>query len=204
MTMDEARRAETAVHNLRVENERLKERVSELEKKLGRSGETQRRTPDSNVLKLIEQKNVRLEEYAAELEQKHELLQEAAKELSQRNEQLSLWMTTLKLYAQIFENEASAMIGLNREGKVILFNKTAPSIVGESVKSALHKPIDTIDFGSLDPATPRLVQEALSSHKQVANLVRVFDKQVSTVVYPMGSEGEGSGVLVKITVTTDK
>ena len=200
--MSEADSAESIARSLQIENKHLKERILDMEKKINRSGggETQRRAPDMGVMKLIEQKNARLEEYAAELEQKHDLLQEATKEMAQRNEQLSLWMSTLKLYAQIFENEVAAMIGLNQDGKIILLNKNAPSVLGQELKEHLYKPIDSLDFSSLDPNTPTLVQQVLSDHKEVSSKVEAGGRKVTTVVYPMGSESEGAGALVKITV----
>ena len=200
--MNEADSVESIARILKIENQHLKDRIVELEKKAGRtsSGDTQRRTPDMGVMKLIEQKNTRLEEYAAELEQKHELLQEATKEMAQRNEQLSLWMSTLKLYAQIFENEAAAMIGLNQDGKIILLNKNAPSVMGQDLKEHLYEPIDSLDFSALDPNTPTLVHQVLSDRKEVSSKVEAGGRKVTTVVYPMGSESEGAGALVKITV----
>jgi PAS domain-containing protein len=179
---------EEVLHQLKWENRMLKQRVFELEeklKKLGHVGKTDG-GHDSGVLKLLKTKN--------------EQLEEQREELRSTVEQLSLWMSTLRLYQEIFENESAAMIGVNKEGKIVLFNRTAPQILGEAFKVALHKPIETVDFASFDPSTPSLVRTTLSTHRSSSRSLQVRDRKVTTNIYPLGSEREPTGALVKISV----
>jgi PAS domain-containing protein len=192
---------EEILHQLKWENKLLKQRVFELEEKLQKAGVAPaKKDHDSSVMKLLRTKDDRLETYAAELEQKRDELQKTVEELEKRNSQLSLWMSTLRLYQEVFENEAAAMIGVNREGKIILFNRTAPQVLGEKFRAALHQPIEAVDFGSFDPTTPQLVRSTLQSRQPGTRSIRIRDRQVTTSVYPLGSEKELTGALLKILV----
>ena len=152
--MADDQQEETAIRSLLSENQRLKQRLFEFEEKLRKAAPTGESAPSSgsSVLKLIEHKDFQLEQYAARLEEKKDQLEEAVRELESRNAQLALWMASLRLYQDIFENDASAMIGVNREGCIILFNRTAPQLLGEKFKEALHKPIETADFRAFEGA----------------------------------------------------
>lgn len=193
---------EDILRQLKWENRLLKQRVFELEEKMGRPpGPEKSAGHDTSVLKLLKTKDERLEKYASELEQKRDELEKTVEELEKRNSQLSLWMSTLRLYQEIFENEASAMVGVNRDAKVVLFNRTAPLVLGEKFRAALHQPIEAVDFSSFDPSTPSMVRTTLVSRKPATRSLRVRDRQVTTTVYPLGSDKELTGALVKITVT---
>jgi len=201
--MDE-KTEEEVLHQLKWENRMLKQRVFELEEKLQKHGVPPDPKQETRLLKLLQQKDLQLEQYATELEQKRDELKKTIQDLEKRNEQLALWMASMRLYQDIFENESSVMIGVNQEGKVVLFNRSAAQILGEKIKDALHRPIDQVDFAALDPAIPRRVKEALGSGKLVMGSVQVKDRRVSTTAYPLGSATERAGVLVKITVTPEK
>ncbi len=199
--MDESD-GEDILRQLKWENRLLKQRAFELEEKLGKpAGPLEGAGPDTSVLKLLKTKDERLESYASELEQKRDELKNTVQELEKRNGQLSLWMSTLRLYQEIFENEAAAMVGVNRDGKVVLFNRSAPQVLGEKFHSALHQPIEAVDFSSFDPTTPALVRSTLASRQPATRSIRVRGRLVTTTVYPLGSEKELSGALVKIGVS---
>lgn len=193
---------EEVLRQLKWENRLLKQRVFELEEKLGKvAGPKESAGHDTSVLKLLKTKDERLEKYASELEQKRDELQDTVQELEKRNGQLSLWMSTLRLYQEIFENEAAAMVGVNKDGKVVLFNRTAPQVLGEKFRAALHQPIESVDFSSFDPSTAALVRSTLVSRQPATRSLRVRDRLVTTTVYPLGSEKEPTGALVKIGVS---
>lgn len=197
---------ETAVRHLLQENQRLKQRVFELEEKFRKmvpQGEGHTGS-GSSVLKLIEHKDFQLEQYAARLEEKKEQLEEAIRELERRNSQLSLWMSSLRLYQEIFENDASAMIGVNRDARIILFNRTAPQILGEKFKDALHQPIESVDFRAFDPETPKRVRESLAEHRVVDSSLLVRDRRVLTSIHPIGTEAKSRGALLRIEVISAK
>jgi len=204
--MADDQQEETAIRSLLSENQRLKKRLFEFEEKLRKAAPSGESGPSSgsSVLKLIEHKDFQLEQYAARLEEKKDQLEEAIRELEDRNAQLALWMASLHLYQDIFENDASAMIGVNREGCIILFNRTAPQILGEKFKEALHKPIETADFRAFDPDTARKVRDALAGRKPADSSVVVRDRRILTSVYPIGSEAESRGALIRIQVLSSK
>lgn len=194
---------EDVLRQLKWENRLLKQRVFELEEKAGQTGPSKEggsAGKDTSVLKLLRTKDERLEKYAGELEQKRDELQQTVGELEKRNAQLSLWMSTLRLYQEIFENESAAMVGVNRDGKIVLFNRTAPQVLGEKFRAALHQPIEAVDFSSFDPTTPSLVRTTLSTRRLATRSVKVRDRMVTTTVYPLGSEKELTGALVKVSV----
>jgi PAS domain-containing protein len=196
---DSADQEQTAVRRLSSENQRLKQRLFDLEekvRKMGTSGEGHS-SQGSSVIKLIEHKDFQLQQCAARLEEKKE-------QLAQATAELATWADTLRLYQDIFDNDASAMIGVNREGKIILFNRTAPQVLGEKFKDALHQPIDRADFAAFDPETPRRVREAIASCKPVDSSVVVRDRRILTTVRPIGSETETRGALIRIQVLSGK
>jgi PAS domain-containing protein len=197
---------QTAIRTLIQENQRLKQRVFDLEEKLRKmapSTEPQA-GQGSSVLKLIEHKDFQLQQYAGRLEEKKEQLEEAVRQLEQRNAQLALWMASLRLYQEIFENDATAMIGVNKDARIILFNRTAPQLLGEKFKESLHQPIESVDFRAFDPDTPKRVRESLAGRKPVDSSVVVRDRRILTSVYPIGTEVESRGALLRIQVTSSK
>lgn len=198
--MDEGSEEEV-LHQLKWENKMLQQRVFELEEKLQKvEPPSVKKEHDSSVTKLLRSKDERLEKIAYEMEQKRAELGNTIRELENRNAQLSLSMAALRLYQEIFENDAAAMIGLNRDGKVVLFNRAAPGVLGEKLRSALQHPIESVDFSSLDPSTPALVRSTLQTRQPATRSCRVRDRQITTVVYPLGSEKEPAGALVRVSV----
>jgi hypothetical protein len=199
--MDESSEEEV-LHQLKWENRMLKQRVFELEEKLQKvEPPSVKKEHDSSVTKLLRTKDERLEKYASEMEQKRSELTKTIKELETRNAQLSVGVSTLRLYQDIFENEAAAMVGVSPDGTVILFNRTAPQVLGDKLRAALHQPIERVDFTSVDPSTPALVRATLQTRQPATRSLRVRDRQVTTAVYPLGSAGEPTGALLKISVT---
>lgn len=197
---------QTAIRQLLQENQRLKQRVFELEekiRKLAPQGQGHSGT-GSSVIKLIEHKDFQLQQQAARLEEKKEQLEAAVRQLEARNSQLALWMASLRLYQEIFENDSSAMVGVNREARIILYNRTAPQILGEKFKEALHQHIDSVDFRAFDPETPKRVREALTLRKPVDSSIVVRDRRILTSVYPIGTEAESRGALLRIQVLSAK
>jgi PAS domain-containing protein len=153
---------------------------------------------------LIEHKDFQLQQATARLEEKKEQLAEAAAELENRTVELSRWADSLRMYQEIFDNDASAMIGVNREARIILFNRNAPQILGEKFKSALHQPIDSVDFGAFDPNTPRRVRDAIAARKPSDSSIVVRDRRILTSITPIGSETDIRGALIRIQVQSAK
>ena len=203
--MDEETPA-SVLRRLMAENLKLHQRVFELEGKLQQYSDAATRdsTRIANIRKLLEQKDVTLEQHAAELEEKRAELQETVKELQKRNEQLQLWMATLRLYQELFEHDREGMIAVNREWKIVLYNRTAVEILGEKVKDALYKPIEAADFSSFDPGTAAMVRQALERHQQAEHTLSVRGRRVTTAVFPVGTATDRRGALLKIAVMPEK
>jgi PAS domain S-box-containing protein len=183
---------ETAIRTVLQENQRLKKRLFDLEEKIrkgtppseGQSGS------GSSVLKLIEHKDFQLEQARARLEEKKEQFEEATRDL--------------RLYREIFETDPTAMIGVNREGMIILHNRAASQLLGQMLQESLRKPVESLDFRAVDPDTAKRVQQALSSRKPADSSVVVRDRRILTSVHPIGSESEPRGALIRIQVGSAK
>jgi len=186
---------ESAVRQLLSENQRLKQRVFELEEKLRKmspQGESHTGT-GSSVLKLIEHKDFQLERYSAQLEEKKEELEEAARELE-----------GLRFYREIFDDDLTAMIGVSRDGVVLVINRKASQLLGEKINGSLRKPIETVDFGAFDPDTAKRVRQALASRKRVDSAVELTNCRVQTWVRPIESESEVRGAVLHILAISTK
>jgi len=197
---------ESAIRQVLSENQRLRQRVFELEEKIRKTASPAESSAGSgsSVLKLIEHKDFQLEQLTARLEEKKEQFQDAARELERCKAEMALWAESLRLYQEILENDATAMIGVNKECRVILFNRTAPQLLGEKFKDALHQPIETVDFSAFDPDTARRVRQALASRKPADSSLVVRDRRILTSVHPVGSEAESRGALIRIQVVSTK
>lgn len=191
---------QTAIRQLLSENQRLKQRVFELEEKARKTDKTAvaTSTGSTSVLKLIEHKDFQLQQYVARLEEKKEQLDEAHQELEAKKGELGLWMSAVRLCQSLFENDASALIGVGKDGRILLYNQTAPQLLGEKFKETLHQSIDTVDFRAFDPDTPRKFREAVAGGKQVDSSVIVRDRRILTTIQPVGKGADSRGALIRI------
>jgi PAS domain-containing protein len=192
---------QTAVRQLLSENQRLKQRVFELEEKARTDKDkaaVSTSTGSTSVLKLIEHKDFQLQQYVARLEEKKEQLDEATQELEAKKGELNLWISAVRLCQALFENDASALIGVSKDGRILLFNQTAPQVLGEKFKDSLHQPIETVDFRAFDPDTPRKLREAVVSGKSVESSIVVRDRRVLTTIQPVGKGADSRGALIRI------
>ena len=159
-----ATRNRRRIRQLLSENQRLKQKVFELEEKIRKLAPAGRRgtpAPDSSVLKLIEHKDFQLQQYAARLEEKKEQLEEAVRELESQEGR-----------ARPVDGGAPALPGALRERRVgadrreprrevLLFNHTAPQLLGEKFKERSTSP-STRSTSAPSTPTPRArCQEAL-------------------------------------------
>jgi PAS domain-containing protein len=192
---------QTAVRQLLSENQRLKQRVFELEEKARTDKDkaaVSTSTGSTSVLKLIEHKDFQLQQYVARLEEKKEQLDEATQELEAKKGELNLWISAVRLCQALFENDASALIGVSKDGRILLFNQTAPQVLGEKFKDSLHQAIETVDFRAFDPDTPRKLREAVVSGKSVESSIVVRDRRVLTTIQPVGKGADSRGALIRI------
>lgn len=193
------------IRRLMQENLHLKQQVFELDQRLKKLAQAaEGASTDTAIMRVLKGKDIRLEEAEKQLEEKQQVIVRTSAELDRRSAELHLWMDSMRLYTEIFENEPSAIIGLNAGGNVILFNRAATAAFGDKFRATLRHPIESVDFSGFDPATPRLAREAISRRQLVQNLVRVRDRRISTSVFPMITGKEMNGVLIKIAVVTEK
>jgi len=188
----------SAVRQLRTENQRLKQRVFELEEKARTSGHTATSTGQTSVLKLIEHKDFQLQQYAARLDEKKEQLEEAGKELDAKKAELAESQATVRLCQEALEGDPAAVIGVGRDGRILFFNRSAPQVLGEKFKESLHQPIDSVDFRAFDPDTARKLREALEVGKPVESAVVVRDRKIQTSIQPVGRGAETHGAVIRI------
>jgi PAS domain-containing protein len=178
---------EPLIRQLVNENRRLKERVFELEEKLGKTQSIRPDpTPATFVRKLLESKDRHIEQSAAELER-------TVEELRRKNELLELWMAALRLYQQLFDHDGSVMIGVRHDGRVVLYNKTAVEILGESVERARGREIEFVDFSKVGAGIPDAVRKALLTKSEAT----WSQGGRSATVFVLG-EGDSRAALLRI------
>jgi PAS domain S-box-containing protein len=119
---------------LKSENQRLRQRIAELEGELD-----QLRSPDGGsdrrLTQLIRKKDLEIEETHEELKAKAAEAQSAARELATKNEELTNSMVALRLYQLMFENDPHGLIGVSPDGQIVQFNSSAIRFFGYD----LHK-----------------------------------------------------------------
>jgi PAS domain S-box-containing protein len=182
------------------ENRRLRARVLELEEQIRRGQSRSERDSSqvTNVVRLLKQKDDRLGQMYEELEEKNLQLQQVVEQLKKKNEELSVWISSLRLYQDIFENEPAAMIGLNLEGRILLFNKAAADHFGEAIKGGMMKQIEALDFGRSDPGAPGLARQVLKGGTRETRRLEREGRLVETWAFPVAVGGALKGVLLKI------
>lgn len=192
------------VHAILEENRLLKARLAELEKRLGPAAMEPPRdeTQVHKVLRLLEQRDRTLEEIALELQQKKTELEDTVLRLEERNEQLQLWIVTLGLYQRLLDEDPAVLLGFNRNGRLIFFNRAAVALFGEELRSVRLREAAEIDFTAADPETPRLVQNVLETRRSLSSTHRSEGRTLQTHAFPVGAAEEPQGVLVRISVGT--
>ena len=120
---------------IRVENERLRQRVAELEAELADAKKAGGGPGQSRLMDLLREKNKQLEADQQELHKRAAEVQESADELAAKNEQLVNSMAALRLYQLMFENDPNGLIGVSPEGMIVQFNSSAIRFFGYD----LHK-----------------------------------------------------------------
>lgn len=188
---------------LRAENQRLKARVCDLEESLRKKmGEARDRETSqvTSVVKLLKQKDEMLGDLHEDLEEKNRRLESFVTELQAKNEELQLWITSLRLYQDIFENEPALMIGVNKEGKIVLYNKATTDYFGDGFAKFLFHDLSDVDFSKLDPYVPTLVQEVLNSRKKVERKISREGTDVETWGFPIKSGETLRGALLKVSI----
>ena len=188
------------VSELLEENRLLQERIAELEEDLGigRSKLERETTQITRVVKLLENKDRILEEYTSELERKREELEDAVNRLEDRNERLELMVSALRLYQDLLEHEPAAILGLNRQGELILFNRAAGLLFGTGIKDLLGRDLGGLPLPEGFPNLRERVKEVLGDFAAREEDIRSQGFEVKISVHPMGSGELFHGVLVQV------
>lgn len=186
------------IEQLRSELQSLRRRVFELEEALRveRAKLKEREQQYAgNVVKMLRQKDEKLGEYAETVEKKNSELREAVEALEEKNQQLELWVSSLRLYQDIFEHESSLMIGVNNEARIVLFNKAATDHFGDGFAQFLFHDVMELDFSPFADGVAGLVRKSLESAKP-----ETMDAPRAVVLaIPIGSADHLRGALLKIT-----
>jgi PAS domain-containing protein len=180
---------EEEIERVLSENRQLRERIADLEERLrGTTRHLGQKVTESpqyvQIQKILEMRDKQLQVYTKELEEK--------------NNQLSLWMSTLLLYQHIFENDPACLIGVNRDLKIVLFNRTATQVMGESFRQYLGKPLGEVDLSGFDPAVAGLAAETVKTGRTTQRRSDSAGRHVEISCYPLGSAVELKGVLVRL------
>jgi PAS domain S-box-containing protein len=124
------------VELIKVENQRLRERLAEIEQELADARRAGAASPQqARLMELLRQKNQQLESSAQELEKKAQDAEKSAKDLAFKNEELINSMAALRLYQLMFENDPHGLVGVAPDGTIIQFNSSAIRFFGYD----LHK-----------------------------------------------------------------
>lgn len=177
--MDEGTEEEI-LRRLKWENKALQQRVFELEEKIRKglpSAAPAGQGKDTSVTKLLQSKDERLEKMLAEADRRNQ---------------------ALRLHQQVVDLDPAAAIAVNAEGRIVLINRAAAALLGEKIRGMLQRPVEDADFAAADPQTPQMVRTVLRSRQPTSRSLRVRDRKVETSVFPLGSDQEPAGALVKI------
>lgn len=192
---------EDQLRNALEENRRLKARIEELEgtKKVpeaSRPGSGTGTTTDvTKMVRLLEQRDKRLETYAEELEANQVQLQKNVLELKKRNENLNATIASLRLAQEILEHDPTPTLGLNKEGRVLLFNRAAEAMFGPAVYKAIAKPV-----AELCPELAEGVECALKDGQRVEREVPSLPGGPHVVsILALGSPSGGRGLVLRFT-----
>lgn len=171
------------------EERRLRQRLREIETLLASKPGDETKAelaepPEKRFIKILEMRDKELTRYASELEDK--------------NRQLQLMISSLRLYQLLLESDPAAILGASRDLKLILYNRAALDVMGESLRDAIGKNLSEINFVGLDPYIPVLAQDSIRSGRPVIREIRRGKVKVQTRVYPLGTVSEIRGVLIRI------
>lgn len=183
------------------ENRRLKARLDEIEgtKDIAdplRPGSGKGTATDvTKMVRLLEQRDKRLETYAEELEANQVQLQKNVLELKKRNENLQATIASLRLAQEILEHDPTPTLGLNKEGRVLLFNRAAETMFGPAVYKAIAKPV-----AELCPELAEGVESALRDGQKVEREAQSLPGGAHLVsILVLGSTTERRGLVVRFT-----
>ncbi|MDQ7779374.1 MAG: hypothetical protein RDV41_06650 [Planctomycetota bacterium] len=186
------------------ENARLKQRVMELEMETGNlksSLEAPKTVQQSSkVLELLKQKDATLERNATELEEKNVKLEAMVAELKGKNEELQNWLAAQRLFRAIFDSEPSAMIGLDKDARILQVNTSAIRRFGEGLRFLMFEPVESLPTTAVGRIpVGQMVREVLADGKQrEAEFEKSPGRKEKVVVYGLASGPDVRGVIVRI------
>ncbi len=189
------------LHQALEENRRLKARLEDIEgtKRLAdplRPGSGPGSTTDvTKMVRLLEQRDKRLEGYAEELEDKAVQLEKSVLDLKKRNESLQATIGSLRLAQEILEHDPTPTIGLNKEGKLVLFNRAAETMLGPAVYKAIGKPVAEV-FPEVVDGVESTLKDGLRVEREASSLPG--GTHVVSIL-ALGSQKEKRGVVLRFT-----
>ena len=147
---------------VRIENERLRKRVTELEGEIEEARRPGGHTEGQDrLLTLLKEKNRQLEEAAGETEKKAKELENTIADLETKNEEITNNIAALRLYQLMFENEPSGLVGVDPEGAIVQFNSSAIRFFGVGLHHLRLQNVDALKIEGIDTKVRRLFEIAL-------------------------------------------
>ncbi len=184
------------------ENGRLKQRIFELEEEVGKlegSRDSARSCPASpKVMELLRQKDQTVERYTQELEEKNTRLESVVTELKTKNEELQNWVAAQRLYRAIFDSEPAAMLGVDKDGRIMAFNASAIRRFGEGLRFLQFEPIESLPSTAIGSVpVVDMIRNVLGDfqRREASYADKAGDHQV--VAYPLGQPPEIRGVILR-------
>jgi PAS domain-containing protein len=133
---------------VRIENERIRKRIAELEAELAESKRSGGSAPGQDrLLTLLKEKNRQLEESVAALEEK--------------NEEITNNIAALRLYQLIFENEPAGLLGVDPSGRIIQFNSSAIRFFGVDLHHLRLEDVGRLGIEGVDVDLRKLFRAAI-------------------------------------------
>lgn len=184
------------------ENDILRKRLAEIEARHKRNepAPAPATAADPNLMRLIQQKDKALHEYTAELEARASALETMIEELNGKNLEATNHLRTVELYKSIVENEPAAIIGVDSNRMIVLFNQGAIKLLGAKIAGAIFSPLEVLNLADYCPALDELLNDAFDNrrHREASHKRPVSNINYDTITYPIIDNDIVRGAIVRI------
>lgn len=168
------------------ENEEFRLRIAQLEEQV-----TVLESQKKAAMREISQ----LSQFRKLLELRDNQVKRYTEELERKNQQLQSWLSALRMYQEVFEIDPAMMFAVNKQGKLLLFNRAAIEYVGDPAALVNKSVSDLPGFGTL-------VQQLISDLKNAAmrnGEITVSGRRISIQVFRIGNDQDLRGYLCRCT-----
>jgi PAS domain S-box-containing protein len=187
------------VELIKVENQRLRERVAELEQELAEARKAGASSPQqARLMELLRQKNQQLEAFARENHNKAKEAERVVLELGLRNEELLNSMAVLRLYQLMFENDPNGLLGVAPDGNIIQFNSSAIRFFGYDLHKLRLQHISGLALPGTDVNVEKVFNQAMRDGEAAAVDCRQGDRRVRVSCFRLEDIRGQRGVVFRL------